>query len=314
MKRLKIDWVGGVLIALFLSIQSVAMYAAHGYVEASAPSASGGETASTTQETALPAAGELLLIAAVEIGVILLLWRGYKRLPEQYQRYIRFAVKYSLYSILYLLGFLYFYAIGAAYLYLVGMPVAYGIFRMAKQMLSNNGLKWIAFNIIALCMGVVIVLIGGLNLSPRLAIVVMVAFLIYDHIAVHLTNIMSDFVSLSSSTKFPNFLIIPTQLRIDLSRVHTYIQGELDERPDELAVMIGLGDFIFPSVLVVSVFVAAEASITVPVITTIVGLSLSVFVLRASLERAESGLPALPYLNTGAIGGYLLGLGVMLVL
>jgi len=314
MKRLKIDWVSGVLIGLFLSIQSVSMYAATGYVEASTSSASGGQTASSTQETALLSAGEIILLAAVEIGLILLLWRGYKRLPEKYQRYIRFAVKYCLYSILYLLGFLYAYAIGAAYLYLFGMPVAYGIFRMAKQMLSNNGLKWIAFNLIALCMGIVIVLIGGLNLSPRLAIVVMVAFLAYDHVAVHMTNIMSDFVSLSSSTKFPNFLIIPTQLRVDLSRVHTYIQGGMDERPEELAVMIGLGDFIFPSILVVSVFVAAEATLTLPVITTIVGLSLSVFVLRASLERAEGGLPALPYLNTGAIGGYLLGLGVMLVL
>jgi presenilin-like A22 family membrane protease len=311
MKRIKADWISGVLIGIFLSIQAVAMYLSRGIVR-TASKASSGSTPSTevSQATALLSAGEIILIAAVEIGLILLLYRGYLRLPEKWQYRVRKAIKYTLYSVLYVIGFLVAYAFRAEYLYLFGLPVAYAVFRVAKVMLSSHGLKWIVFNLIAICMGIFIVLVGGLNLAPRLAIVVMVAFLVYDHIAVHLTNIMSDFVSLSSSTRFPNFLIVPTQLRIDLERVHAYIQGQKDEKPQELAVMIGLGDFIFPSILVVSVFVAADAAVTVPVITTIAGLCLSVFVLRASLEKAESGLPALPYLNSGAIIGYVVGLGV----
>jgi len=308
--RVKVDWISGVLIGLFLFIQSCALWVASLTVS-TAPSESGGSTASSTQATALLSAGEIILLAAVEISLILFLYRGYKKLPERWQYRVRTVIRYSLYSVLYVIGFLFAYAYGIEYVYLLGMPIAYVFFSKVKALLSSNGLKWIAFNLVAVFIGIITVTIGGLNLSPRLVVVIMVAFLVYDYIAVTLTDIMGDFVQLSSSTRFPNFLIVPTQLRVDLATIHNYIEGNREDRPEELAVMIGLGDFIFPSVLVVSVFVAAEATLSLPLFTTVVGLCLSVFVLRASLDRADEGLPALPYLCTGSIIGYVTGLALV---
>jgi len=313
MSRLKVDWISGVLIGLFLTIQGTAMWLLSLSADSSSSASSGSSGSSVSQETAPLAAGEIILLAAVEIGVILLLYRGYQKLPDRWQYRVRTVIKYTFYSFAYVIGFLFAYSLHAEYLYLFGLPVAHFTVKKAKALLSSNGLKWIAFNLIAVLMGIAIVVVGGLNLSPKLVIIVMVAFMVYDHVAVHLTNIMGDFVELSSATRFPNFLIVPTQLRIDLETIHEYIQGKKEEKPEQLAVMIGLGDFIFPSFLVVSVFVAAGDSLTLPVVTTIVGLSLSVFVLRASLEKAESGLPALPYLNSGAIIGYVTGVAALMV-
>jgi presenilin-like A22 family membrane protease len=92
--------------------------------------------------------------------------------------------------------------------------------------------------------------------------------------------------------------------------VRDFLSGEKDTKPENLALLIGLGDFVFPSLLVASIYVASESH--VPVVTTIVGIVVATIVLRDSLERADGGLPALPYLNTGAIVGY--GVGLVLLL
>jgi len=206
--------------------------------------------------------------------LMLLVWRGFKRLPERWKARIRRGLKTLFYPILWVASL-------------------FGTYR------------WLAFNMFAFGMGVIVTAMLSLQFAPVIILGIMVAFTIYDHLAVNLSNVMGDLVELSSNVRLPNFIVIPRTMDFDLADLREYINGERDTKPDSVAFVIGVGDFIFPSLLVGSAYI--NNGISVAVAGAVVGTLGAAIVLRDSLERAEEGLPALPWLNTGAIGGFLIG-------
>jgi len=261
-----VDWLSSVLVALFILFQGAVLYIVHPAVTKT------GITA--TQSTSASEGGSLLLVVAVEIALLLVVWRGYKRLPEHWQARIRTALKTLFYPLLWLAGL-------------------FGNYR------------WLAFNMLAFGMGVILTSILSLQFAPVIVLGIMVAFTIYDHLAVNLSSIMGDLVAMSSSARLPNFIVIPHTMEFDLADLREFISGDQETKPESVAFVIGVGDFVFPSLLVGSAYI--NSGLTLVVAGTVVGTAIAAVVLRDSLERAEEGLPALPWLNTGAIGGFLLG-------
>jgi presenilin-like A22 family membrane protease len=293
----QIDWLTVILVGLVGLFQGVSLYAAQWLLDALARL-----DTEPTQTTDITIGLEIIAIAAVEIAVILLLWRAWKRVPERLRRYVKTGVK-VVGGLAIVVAGLYTWAFNGFQLNSIvlaaGATVSYWL-------VKRYDMKWVLFNIAALTLGVGMTVAGAMQVAPVVVIVLMVAFTIYDHAAVNLSGIMGSLVEMSSSVGIPNFVVVPKTIRFDLSSVKTALQDD-GEKPDNLAFMIGIGDFIFPTVLVVSAYVTLD-SLALPVIGAIAGTVVAMIVLRDSLERANSGLPALPWLNTGAIGGFVAGI------
>jgi len=292
-ERFTVDWISATLVGLMLAFQMAALYLVN-YIQTFA-------VRTPEQSADLSIGVNIVALAAVEIAGILILWKAWKLLPEKWRKWISKALKYGLLVSLYYITFYLYYLDGSAVFYVVAVAVT----GTTLVYISRNDLSWILFNLSALSLGVCMVAIASFSIAPIVVIVVMLAFLIYDHIAVNLSDIMASLIDFSSSTGLPNYVVIPTSVRFDMSSVRDFLTGESDEKPETLALMIGVGDFAFPTFLTVSAYV--QNGLTLAVVGALSGTLIATIVLRDSLERAEKGLPALPWLNTGAIVGFSVG-------
>lgn len=291
----EIDWLSGALISLFAIVEGFALWMVHNRLtSASAPS-------QPTQTASASMGGRIILLVAVEVAAIVILWRGYGYLSDKWQTRVKTVAKGIVLGIVLLMGYrVWTLTIGPAWQYILGV-VALGAI---KRRVEPNGFAWIAWNIIGISVAVIAAVVGGSTLAPGLIIALMVLFLAYDKIAVDWTNIMGDLVQFSQNARLPNVLIIPSTLRFDLDSLREYVNG--GEKPDNIGMVIGVGDFMFPTLLTVSAATAVESVTSPVVLLTVVGTIVAALVLRDAKTRAET-LPALPWLNTGAIIGFLVG-------
>jgi len=296
-KRFTVDWLTWALVGLMAAFQLFA-------IQLSSQILAYNPQTLPEQSANLSIGVGIIVIAAVEIAGILLAFKLYKYLSETWQYRIQIAIKIVVGVSIYGLGFYLYAAADLLYVYLVGVPVLIFI----GWYVDFTGFKWIVFDGIALMMGVLMATAAGFQITPAVVLVVMVAFTIYDHIAVNLSDIMSQLVELSSSANIPNYVVIPNQLRFDLDDARDVLAGDAD-KPDSMAMMIGVGDFVFPTVLVISALVTLE-TVSLPVIGAVCGTLGAMIVLRHSLDGTDGGLPALPWLNTGCVLGFGAGIAM----
>lgn len=141
-----------------------------------------------------------------------------------------------------------------------------------------------------------IIAIFGISLTVPLALTLLIILALYDAISVYKTKHMIDLGDTVLKTHLPMLLIIPK--KIDYSfRKETKFKGEKN------AIFMGLGDFIIPGILAASSFHFQHNLFAA--IATICGATAGLLFL---MILAESGKPhaGLPWLNGGAIGGYLI--------
>lgn len=286
-KRITVDRLSGVLVALMVLFQLSALSLVARWMQYEMP-----------EQQSNPTLGiEVFVLAMVEIGVLLLIWRGYLRLSEFYREHIKAVlIGLGLGGVIWLS-----WQWGAIW----AVPLAGGVTKLI-QWLDFSHRKWLLFNLIAFTIGIFLVAMIGMGIAPIVVLTVMLLFTAYDILAVDLSSIMGDLISLSASTGIPNYIMIPTGWNLDYSAVKAFLKGESD-RPENLAFLIGLGDFVFPALLTVSVAVQLDSIAALPVLGSLLGTSVAAVVLRHSAEHREGGLPALPWLNSGAIGGFLIG-------
>jgi presenilin-like A22 family membrane protease len=294
-RNFEIDWLSGVLVSLFAIVNGVALWMVHSRLtSATAP-------AEPTQTASASMGGRIILLVVVEVAAIVILWRVYGYLPRKWQKRVKTVAKGIVLGIVVLMGYrVWTLTVGPGWQYLVGVL---GVV-LIKRRVEPNGFAWIAWNMIGVSVAVIAAVIGGSTLAPGLIIGLMVLFLAYDKIAVDWTNIMGDLVQFSQNARIPNVLIIPSTVRFDLDSLREYVNG--GEKPDNIGMVIGVGDFMFPTLLSVSAATAVESVTSPVVLLTILGTMVAALVLRDAKTRAET-LPALPWLNTGAIIGFLVG-------
>lgn len=130
----------------------------------------------------------------------------------------------------------------------------------------------------------------GISLEPFPVILLMVILAVYDFIAVYKTKHMIDLAESIVNLKLPLLFVIPT-----------------DDKPT----MLGVGDVVIPNILTVSAqtFLRAPSffGIKLPALTTLIGGSLGLLTLLIFAERFKKAHAGLPFINTGAILGFLLG-------
>lgn len=302
---IKIDGVALGLMAVMAATQGLAI-AAYGQF---GPLLDMPEQARMTNPlSALPLFGFIVAEVLLFVGAYRLL----HRLPKWLRELLNEAVKYCFITIAVL-----FFAwalttpawplsVAAA----LAVVVAYPIWRL-YQRFDLQRYVWLLHNTAAFGLSVGAVWAISPVFSPEVAVVFMVLMMAYDYSAVSLSGIMDDLIDASASINIPNYYIIPASLRVDYGAVTTWLQERGDDKPQTMAGIIGAGDFILPSLLVMA---AVAEGATVAGGFAAVGSIAALGWLRAASNESESGLPALLWVNTGAIGGYAVGfLWVMLL-
>jgi presenilin-like A22 family membrane protease len=148
----------------------------------------------------------------------------------------------------------------------------------------------------------------GILIAAGVASIFGVSLAVYDAISVYKTKHMITLAEGVIDLKTPILFVIPK--RRDYSFIREGI-GKLGEGAERAAFIIGMGDLIMPSVLVVSANVFTGGPrlfgvVTIPAIGAIIGscVGLAVLLHYVTSGRAQAGLPPL---NGGTILGFLAG-------
>jgi presenilin-like A22 family membrane protease len=174
--------------------------------------------------------------------------------------------------------------------------------------------EWYVIDSLGILIGAGVASIFGVSLDILPVLILLILLAVYDAISVYKTKHMITLAEGVIDLKTPILFVVPK--RRDYSFIREGI-GKLADGGERAAFIIGMGDMIMPSILVVSANVFLKGwrlagLINLPALGAIVGSLAGMGVL---LYFVNSGKPqaGLPPLNGGTILGFLAGWGLMMV-
>ncbi|WP_321506423.1 presenilin family intramembrane aspartyl protease PSH [uncultured Methanoregula sp.] len=172
--------------------------------------------------------------------------------------------------------------------------------------------EWYVIDALGILIGAGVASIFGVSLDILPVVILLLLLAVYDAISVYKTKHMITLAEGVIDLKTPILFVIPK--RKDYSFIKEGI-GKLQDGGERAAFIIGMGDMIMPSILVVSANVFMKGAriggfINLPALGAIIGSLAGLFVL---LHFVMSGKPqaGLPPLNGGTILGFLAGWAAM---
>ena len=172
--------------------------------------------------------------------------------------------------------------------------------------------EWYVIDVLGVLMSIGVASIFGVSLDVLPVVILLVLLAVYDAISVYKTKHMITLAEGIIDLKTPILFVIPK--RRDYSFIKEGI-GKLGDGGERSAFIIGMGDLIMPSILVVSANVFLKGTkfggiINLPALGAIIGSLAGLCVL---MHFVMSGKPqaGLPPLNGGTILGFLVGLAAM---
>jgi presenilin-like A22 family membrane protease len=165
--------------------------------------------------------------------------------------------------------------------------------------------RWYLIDAAAILLGTVTTAILGISLSPPLVMVLLLGLAVYDAIAVYKTGHMLILAESILNSGLPLMMVVPKSLDYKEPK-EIRIRKEAPQPGDERnAFYMGLGDFVIPGWLVVSIYGSMGAEGTPIVASAIIGILLG-FVVLSALVLSGKPQAGLPFLCSGAILGYVL--------
>jgi presenilin-like A22 family membrane protease len=171
--------------------------------------------------------------------------------------------------------------------------------------------EWYVIDGLGILIAAGIAAIFGSSLEYYLVIVLLILLAVYDAISVYKTKHMITLAEGVIDLKTPILFVIPK--RRDYSFIRDGI-GKLEEGGERAAFIIGMGDLIMPSILVVSANVFLQGwrlfgIVNLPALGAMLGSLVGLGIL---LSYVRSGKPqaGLPPLNGCTIVGFLFGWGL----
>ncbi|MDD1699508.1 MAG: hypothetical protein LUQ04_01810 [Methanoregula sp.] len=172
--------------------------------------------------------------------------------------------------------------------------------------------EWYVIDGLGILIGAGVASIFGVSLEILPVIILLILLALYDAISVYKTKHMITLAEGVLDLKTPILFVIPKR------RNYSFIRdgiGKLDDGGERAAFIIGMGDLIMPSILVVSANVFLKGwrlagIINIPALGAIIG---SLAGLAVLLSFVASGKPqaGLPPLNGGTILGFVLGWAIV---
>ena len=152
--------------------------------------------------------------------------------------------------------------------------------------------NWMVINASALLLAAGITSMFGISLEPLPVIILLAILAIYDALSVYRTGHMIDLADSVIKIGLPMLFVIPSK----------------EDKP----MLLGVGDVVIPNILVVSAQTFVRAPIIgflkIPALTALLGGILGMVALVTVAERFNRPHAGLPFLNTGAILGFVIGL------
>lgn len=209
--------------------------------------------------------------------------------------------------------FIYIYA--GITIYLLGMATGSLGITLLLSLLSTAVLflypEWYVIDTLGILIAAGAASIFGISLTILPVIILLIILMVYDAISVYKTRHMITLAEGVVDIKSPILFIVPKR------RGYSYIRegiGNIDEG-ERAAFIIGMGDLIMPSVLVVSANVFLNTArigfITVPALGAMIG-SVAGLVLLLTVVAKGKPQAGLPPINGGAIAGFLAGYALTL--
>jgi presenilin-like A22 family membrane protease len=230
---------------------------------------------------------------------------------------IRYDLKWLIAAIIGISIFLTFAYIFAAVVYaLMGgtatATVIIFVLSVVATVLLYKFPEWYVIDILGVLIGAGVASIFGVSLDILPVLILLVLLALYDAISVYKTKHMITLAEGIIDLKTPILFVVPKR------RNYSFIRdgiGKLGDGGERAAFIIGMGDMIMPSILVVSANVFLKGwrlggMINLPALGAIAGSLAGLVVL---LYFVMSGKPqaGLPPLNGGTILGFLAGWAVM---
>ena len=166
--------------------------------------------------------------------------------------------------------------------------------------------EWFVIDAVGLITSAGCAAIFGISLSPLPVVVLLILLVVYDYVAVHKTKHMLTLADGVMQQKMPIMFLVPKKLKYSYAREGFAIQDKKEERG---AYMLGLGDVIFPGVLVVSAQVFCDGlnvfGFALPSLGALAGAVLGMILLAIPM-RSGKPQPGLPLINGCAIVGFII--------
>ncbi len=167
--------------------------------------------------------------------------------------------------------------------------------------------EWYIIDIVGIIIASGCSVIFGISLSPLLVIILLLFLILYDYISVNHTKHMLTLADGVMRQKMTIMFLVPKRRGYSYRKSGLSITGAKEERA---AYMIGMGDMIMPGILAVSaqVFVTGPEvlGLGVPALGTLIGSLVGVILLALPLKKTGNAQAGLPYINGGAILGFLI--------
>ena len=202
------------------------------------------------------------------------------------------------------------------------IPTIIGLlFSLLLMILLYVHSEWYVVNTVGILVGSGVIVMLGVSFVPTLIMVFMIAAAVYDAWAVYKSKHMLDLADTMMSLNLPILLVAPQDSEYSMRSERTTVHDAPEERTDIVqdaprervvakssdAMLMGLGDVIFPGMLVLSTlqYVGGDDGF-IMAMTTLIGslIGYSILMYYVGKGQAQAGLPLL---NGGAILGYIVG-------
>ena len=203
------------------------------------------------------------------------------------------------------------------------IPAIIGIlFSLLLMILLYVHSEWYVVNTVGILVGSGVIVMLGVSFVPTLIMVFMIAAAVYDAWAVYKSKHMLDLADTMMNLNLPILLVAPQDSEYSMRTERTTVHDEPQNAPRDTveqaprervvakssdAMLMGLGDVIFPGMLVLSTlqYVGGDNGF-IMAMTTLIGslIGYSILMYYVGRGQAQAGLPLL---NGGAILGYIVG-------
>jgi len=156
-----------------------------------------------------------------------------------------------------------------------------------------------------------LIAILGISFGILPAFILLIALMVYDAIAVYRTKHMVSLADAVTDMKLPILMVMPDSAGYDYTRAPTLAEQRAQPTEERAALFMGLGDVVFPGLMIVSAF------IWLPTSPAFFGVGANLWAAMGALVGSLAGYAllmrvvlrgnpqaGLPFLNGGALAGY----------
>jgi presenilin-like A22 family membrane protease len=170
---------------------------------------------------------------------------------------------------------------------------------------------WFVVDLVGFVAAGALIALLGISFAILPTFILLGVLAVYDAIAVYGTKHMVSLAEVVTELKLPILMVMPGRAGYDYARSGGFVEQRARPVEEREAMFMGLGDIVFPGILVVAAYVwlpttPAYLGIGVNLLVALGALAGALVGYAALMRLVRSGNPqaGLPFLNGGVLAGY----------